>query len=59
MNVCVSSDYEFQLLKRASSAGATSLSILSIFILCVEPARFLNRDKKSGGPVNKYKKNIL
>ena len=35
----------------ASSAGATWLSILSILILCVAPARFLNRDKKSGGRV--------
>ena len=42
-----------------SSAVATWLSILSILILCVAPARFLNRDKKSGGRVNKYKKNIL
>ena len=35
----------------ASSAGATWLSILSILILCVAPARFLNQDKKSGGRV--------
>ena len=41
------------------SAGATWLSILSNLILCVAPARFLNRDKKLGGRVNKYKKNIL
>ena len=33
----------------ASSAGATWLSILSIFILCVAPARFLNQDKKIRG----------
>ena len=43
----------------ASSAGATWLSILSILILCVAPARFLNQEKKSGGWVNKYKKNII
>ena len=35
----------------ASFAGATWLSILLILILCVAPARFLNRDKKSGGRV--------
>ena len=35
----------------SSSTGTTWLSILSIFILCVAPARFLNRDKKSGGRV--------
>ena len=32
----------------ASSTGATWPSILSILILCVAPARLLNRDKKSG-----------
>ena len=31
------------------SAGATWLSILSNLILCVAPARLLNRDKKIGG----------
>ena len=31
----------------ASSTGATGLSILSILILCVAPARFRNRAKKS------------
>ena len=29
------------------------------FDSCVAPARFLNRDKNSGGRSNKYKKNIL
>ena len=33
----------------ASSAGASWLSILSILFLCVAPARFLHRHKKSGG----------
>ena len=43
------SSHQFHL--PASSAGATWLSILSILILCIAPARFLNRDKKFGGRV--------
>ena len=35
----------------SSYTGATWLLILSILILCVEPARFLDRDKKSGSQV--------
>ena len=56
----LSKTFRFQeVVTTASSAGATWLSVLSILILCVAPARFLNQDKKSGGRVNKYKKNIL
>ena len=43
----------------ASSAGATWLSVFSILILCVAPARFLNRTKNPGVGSNKHNKNIL
>ena len=43
----------------ASSAGATWLLILSILILCLAPARFLNGEKNPGVGSNKYNKNTL